>query len=87
MGHAGGDGDIVVRKITYPCRAAAFIETQIETTQKARHPQTVVTRGRPRKWPDLLHPTRSALDRPRPCTGRGRSGATTEFSLKCLKVH
>lgn len=59
----GQSGDIIVHKIMYLCIAAAFIETQIKTTQKARHPQTVITRGRPRKWPNLLHPIPSALDR------------------------
>lgn len=53
-----------VHKITYPYIAATFIETSIETTQKASHPQTVVTSGRPRKWPNLLHPTCSVLGRP-----------------------
>ena len=56
-------GDIAIHKITCLCIAAAFIETQIETTQKARHPQTVIIRGRPRKWPPLLQPTCSGLDR------------------------
>lgn len=33
-----GSGEVVVHKTTHPCIAAAFIETQIETTQKAMHP-------------------------------------------------
>lgn len=40
--NAGG-GAHCIHEITYPCIAAAFIETPIEITQKASHPQTVAT--------------------------------------------
>lgn len=83
----GEGGHTVIHKTTHPCIEAAFIGTETETTQKARHPQTVVTRGRLRSGltfsiPPALHWTHPSCTR----RGRGRSGATLEFSLKCIKV-
>lgn len=52
------------------CIAAAFIETQIETTQKAWHPQTVITRGDPGS--DLIFSIPPTLHWTVPsCTGQG----------------
>lgn len=83
--NAGG-GAHCVHKITYPCIAAAFIETPIEITQKASHPQTVVTSQGPRKWPNLLHPTCCVLDRP-PLHGHREIWSNCGVFFEMYKVH
>lgn len=59
MGEGRG---LLIQNIAHSCIEAAFIETQMGSTQKVRHPQTESGHS--------PHPTSSPLDSSL-CTGRG----------------